>query len=339
VPLSSSNIVQTNTGSTGANAAATLDVTVSSATTGHTVLVGIVCDEPVTPPAGGGFLLDQIESAGGGRHHLLRKQTSTGETTWTFVFDTSAIAAWWVDEVSGLDPAPLAALASNHDETPPSTISTSTTTSTSADDLYCVASFASWNSSNLTVTWSGYTNSFTEAHDTATTFSGSTEVSIAIARRFPGTPGSFETTATLSSAADASAILAVYKASTTAPVVIDDVPVGGSFGLAATVTARDGSGTHLDLRTVGVTVQGAIVISAGLSVTGTMNFALSAVGITLASQPFTVGQIVADDDTGQTLVVRDAWSEPAGFFWSSATNRSVIYPTSGFTVVGQATLS
>jgi hypothetical protein len=208
--------------------------------------------------------------------------------------------------------------------------------------LLCYASFSSYNLSSFTITWSAETNSFTEIQDTASgAWGGTTRVSIAECRKFPGASGSFECTATLSHTADAATtgILVVYQGATTTAAVIDDVTVGSSFGLTAQVTLRDGAGTHLNLYTKDSTVQGAIVISSLLAVTGTMNYATSVIPILTSSQTFTIGDVVQSNTTGECMVVRDTWIDVSGPEWSNTTARSTKYSTVGWTQIGSATIN
>lgn len=337
--LGASNIVQSNSGNNSPTSTPTLTVSVSSPTAGHAVLVGISCGQVVTaPPAG--FTQDAVTSAVGGpdTHVVYRKQLSTGETSWAFGLTSSAAAAWWVLEVSGLDPAPLVTGVSNGGQAGTS-ISTGTTSSVSQTDILVLASFNGLKATTAN-TWSGYTNSLVEVKDQGTTDSGSNQWSIAVADRFPGAGGTFTSTATASASVNASGLILVYKAAPPPAVSIDNVAIGGQFVALATVTLRDGAGTHLDLRTdETTTVQGSIVISGALAVTGTMNYALSQIPAETSQVTFAVGALVQSNLTGECMVVRDSWIDAGGAEWSNTTNRATQYSTAGWTVIGSALLN
>jgi hypothetical protein len=337
VPLTDSNVIQSAQGTTGASADFNpVTVTLSTPTSGGTVLIGITCDETI-PTDPSGFVRDANVVSGAHSHAIFRKQASVGETSWNVTMSAVGMAAWWVWEVTGLDPSPVDVTSSGAFSTA-TTKSTGTTSTTTVTDLLLVASWASWNSSNLTVTWSGQTNSFTEINDVATANTGSTEVSIASARRFPGATSSFETTATASASSLISALVVGYKALGPPPATIAQVPIGSSFALTATVTARSSS-TSLDLSTVGTTVQGSIAVDGALAVTGTMARALDQIPVTVTASAFVVGDVVQSNVTGEAMVVREVWTDAAGPHWSNTTNRSTQYSTSGWSVIGSASLA
>ena len=339
--LGSSNIVQSHSGNNSPVGTTTLTVSVSSATAGHTVLVGISAGTTVTGPPTG-FVQDAVSAAVGGgsdTHIIYRKQLSTGETSWAFGLAASGAAAWWVLEVSGLDPTtPFVTGTANGGQFGTS-ISTGTTSSVAQTDILVLASFNGLKSTTAN-TWSGYTSSFTEIKDQGTTDSGSNQWSIAVADLFPGAGGTFTTTATASASVNASGLVVVYKAAPPPAVSIDDVSIDGVFVMLAEVTLRDGSGTHLDLRTdETTTVQGSIVIASGLSVTGTMNYALSQIPAETSQVSFAVGALVQSDLTGECMVVRDSWIDAGGAEWSNTTGRATRYSTTGWTVIGSALLN
>lgn len=338
MPLGSGNIIQTGTSSTVTTPATSVNVTLSSATTGNTVLIGLIADEfAITAPTG--FVQDAYVQVGEAHHYVWRKQTSTAESSWTVYFPDFASAAWWVDEVSGLGASPLTAGISNSGSSV-SSISTGTTPTATDADLLCIASYGAHIATNTVMTFSGETNSFTEAHDSHATWSGGVGVAIAEGRRFPGASGTYESTATISTTAtSASGILVVYTAASAPATVIDDVTVGGTFTITAEVTSRSGGDTHLDLFTDSTTVQGSIVLHADLSVTGTMNYGTGLIGVQATSVAFTVGDVVSSDLTGECMVVRDSWIDSGGPEWSNTTTRATSYSTTGWTVIGSASIS
>jgi hypothetical protein len=340
VTLGAGNILQSNSGNNSANEAI-CTVTLASATTGHTVLIGVSFGAAVGGVNPTGFTQDAHTAAAAGvDYYVYRKQVSTGETSWSVSMSASTPAAWWVLEVSGLDPSPFVTGIADGGQAG-TTADTGTTSTVTQTDILCLAALQSYNSGNATITWSGYTNSFTEIKDQSTASAGSTETSVAVAYKFPGVGGTFITTATLSASAIASGAMLVYKAAPPPAVSMDNVTVGGSFNMTATVTLRDGSGTHLNLFTGDTTVQGAITIATGAApaVTGNMTNSTSTTPVTSSGQTFTVGQIVSSNLTGEVMVVRDSWIDAGGAKWSNTTNRGNIYSTAGWSVIGTAVLN
>lgn len=337
MPLSTSNVVQSNADETSPDFPNPVPVTLPGPTSGGAVIIGINADELITTPDG--FIRDIGIIDGVHDHAIFRKQTSTGETSWNVPVASPAMAAWWVKEVSGLDPAATVDATASTAWSTATTKSSGTSGATTSADTIVIASHASWNSADATITWSGHTNSFAETHDVSTANTGTTEVSIAAADRFPGTTATFETTATASASALLSGLLVAYKAPTPPATTIAEVPVGTAFVMAARVAGRVAGGdTDLDLFTTDTTVQGSITIDNALAVTGAMNFPLDEIGISVAAQPFAIGDVV-QGGAGETFVVRDIWATSTGFNWSNTVDRRVVYSTAGFTKIGTATLS
>jgi hypothetical protein len=337
LPLSASNIVQNTQATTSPNFPTTVTVSLPQATAGGTVLIGFTGDE-LASAAPSGFVTDKSVTSGAHSLYLWRRQTSNGETSWDVPMAAAAMAAWWVWEVTGLDPNPVDVTTTGAFGTATSR-STGTSPTTTATDELLVATWCSWNSADATITWSGQTSGFTEQHDTSTTNAGTTEVSISAAWLFPGVTGAYASTATASASALLAGLLVGYKAVGPPPTTIAQVPIGGSFAMTAKVTGRTTS-TSLDLYTADSTVQGSIAIDGALAVTGTMARALDQIGVSTAGLPFAVNDIVKSATTGEVMVVRDVWTDAAaGALWSNTTDRRTRYSTTGWTRIGAATIS
>lgn len=334
------NILQSNSGNNSADET-TLTPSLSSATTGHAVIVGFASNNvnAASPPTG--FTLDGSgeSNVGAAGYYVYRKQLSTGETSWSFPLSSSNGYAWWALEVSGLDSSPFVTGIASSDQAGTSIV-TGTTTSTTQTDIMCLACFAS-NHATTGDSWSGYTNSFTEIKDQTTTSGSTNQASVAVAYKFPGTGGTFTSTATPSHSTNACGLMLVYKAAPPPAVSMDGVSIGGSFGMTGKVTARDGAGTHLNLYTTDTTVQGAIVIATGAApaVTGNMTNSTSTTPVSTSGQTFTVNQVVQSTTTGEVMVVRDTWIDAGGAEWSNTTDRANTYSTSGWTVIGSALIT
>lgn len=195
--LGPGNIIQVNSGNNSSTETTTLTLSLSSATTGNTVVVGISNTLLITVVPSG-FVLDvQAVIIGNEAQSIYRKQKSAGETSWDFTTQFGGPAAWWAFEMSGLDPSPL--IASGHDDGLAGTSATLFPSSPVVQtDTLVLASIQGAVTGFPAVTFTGWTAGFVEVADQGTTSPGSTQVSIALAYLFPGLAGGFGTDVTAS---------------------------------------------------------------------------------------------------------------------------------------------
>jgi len=221
VPLSDSNIIQSNSGDTGTTAPASVNATLGVGTTANNDVILIVnCTVSVANPIG--FVLDRshINGTANAMYVFRHALVPAGETSWTITPSAAAPVAWVVYEVSGLAAAPLDASASSGNTANTLDQSTGSTGTTSATDVLIVAAHGTWNEADATeVTWSAHTNSFVESHDVSTNVAAAANnVALSVSRRFPGAVGTWECTATQSRSTEASGIIVVYKSSSSPTV-------------------------------------------------------------------------------------------------------------------------
>jgi hypothetical protein len=118
-----------------------------------------------------------------------------------------------------------------------------------------------------------------------------------------------------------------------------DLPVGSVFAFATRITDRTDTSMTLDLLSQDDTVQATISTDAAGVITGSLLKPPEDIPVEAVTRPLVEGAVVSKDGTGETMVVRAVWLSPRGFAWSSSPDRRVTYTTTGWTVVGQATLS
>jgi len=216
VPLSADNFVQENWGAVSAASADVSPSLPSGTTAGNTLLVIINTDElssGITPPTTA-WTKDTPptfdHNSFTGFYFAHRSNVPAGETSWTFTPSSGTRQwAWYVAEISGLDPAQPVDAAVGTDNTTSISSGSSPTRSTGNTpanpglSTMAVAAFASTSAATGVApgTWDTYvssTNVFVEAAETATTSTGSVvNRGLAVARAFyDGVVGPFECTAT-----------------------------------------------------------------------------------------------------------------------------------------------
>jgi hypothetical protein len=213
VPLGVDNVVQENWGGTTGADSTTAAVSLPSGTTaGNTLLAAVTCDSiPATFTLPSGWIKD-LDTGSSNHPPVLfcRKPpdlVGAGETSWTFTNSSALKWAWYVKEVTGLDPAdPLdtsvATFSSAGTGGSPVTRSTGTTPANSGLDTMQLAVFQAGSSVNTQApgTWAGYTNGFVEVAEVASTGTSAAagQQALAIARKFSdgSATGPFECTGT-----------------------------------------------------------------------------------------------------------------------------------------------
>ena len=121
--------------------------------------------------------------------------------------------------------------------------------------------------------------------------------------------------------------------------VLTDLRPGDAFLVALRITDRDQTGLQCTMHTTGRQARGDLHLNPDLTITGAWRDQANTIEVTTLDRAFQVGDVVVRDTTGETLVVRSAWITGEGWRWSSSPQRSSIYGTDGWTVVGTVTLS
>jgi hypothetical protein len=195
--LSTANLIQENSFEDPVTATSR-PVTLGSGTTaGNTIIVFIGTTDPSTtvlPPAGGGWILDADHSFGGLQvYHL--SDVGAGVTSWTFTTATAKTIAWYVAEVSGLDPDPVdAGSQGTFSVSSGGTVTVANSVSTGGMSTIAFAAIiTAETTSGHTYTYAGWTNSFSERADTG----GPTAPGLAVAVNTSPNTVIWSTTATL----------------------------------------------------------------------------------------------------------------------------------------------
>jgi putative cell wall-binding protein len=209
VTFTFAGVVQQASGNTGTTTPASVTATLPAGTVaGNTVLLVVVADATVATPAG--FTLDASQVNNNG-HFVFRKVAVAGETSFTFAPAVAASAAWYVAEVTGLAASPLDQTASTGTNVATPTISTGTTAATAQAEEFLLGSAGASLFGAPAPSFSGWTNGFVEVADTGTTKPAGTNVSLGVATRTATAVGTYGTTATLSTPAPATGIIATYR--------------------------------------------------------------------------------------------------------------------------------
>lgn len=195
-------IVQQNSGSTGSGTSVT--ATLASGTTAENILLIIVgSSSTITDPSG--FSVDASQDGSSAKVRLYRKTSAAGETSWPITLSAAYGAAWWAAEVSGLSATPLdvTAGASGASASP----STGTTATTAQAEEWAVAAFAVFGVN--AVTFSAWTNSFTEQADLAS--NGTFKNSLGVGIRSLTSIDTYSAGATMSASSGWCGAIATYK--------------------------------------------------------------------------------------------------------------------------------
>jgi hypothetical protein len=123
---------------------------------------------------------------------------------------------------------------------------------------------------------------------------------------------------------------------------LEQLPVGSIVLFGARLEERDPTaGLRFRLFTRDRVARAQLQVHPDLSITGAFLFPPAQVPVDPTTTPFAAGDVVANDGTGETLVVREVWStvEQYGFLWSNTTRRRPVYTPDGWTKVGTVTLS
>jgi hypothetical protein len=234
VPLTADDFVHENSGHTSSlTTSHVISLAGTDATTaGNTVLV-FMNGPNATAPAG--FVLDKGLATNGFLNVYRKSGVAAGEgqagvTPWTFTTGVGAAPAWYVVELSNIDPAdPLDALPVTAGPTGVAnggTLSSGTTPLNAGLNAVVFAVFTATPTTGSTESWSGYTNGFEEVADIT---ESAVATQLAVARMFTTATGTFSTTATLATTQGGSivtgALVVVYRAA--------DSPIVTPLGMLA----------------------------------------------------------------------------------------------------------
>lgn len=120
-----------------------------------------------------------------------------------------------------------------------------------------------------------------------------------------------------------------------------DLAPGAQFLFVASVGAVDDAGVHLDLFGPAATAAGTALIAPDGTMTGALAVPPDQVLVTVITgmAPVAVGDVMESQATGETVVCR--WSQVSAdgtVTWASAATPQVVYPASGWAVIGHADL-
>lgn len=120
-----------------------------------------------------------------------------------------------------------------------------------------------------------------------------------------------------------------------------ELQAGDQFLFVASVALTDAAGYHLSLFGPSATAAGAALIGPDGAMSGQLALPAAQVPVTVVTglAPVTVGDVLESERTGETAVCR--WSQvgPDGAVtWSSAAAHQVVYPASGWSVIGHVDL-
>lgn len=205
---------QTNTGSTGTGTAASITVSLPSATlsSGSTLFLLISTDFTMSTPSG--WTLDRSQVNNNGHYHF-RKAASGGENSWNVTLgNASAIAAWIVREARGLQSSPVDGVNSTGSGTAALTRATGSTPTTTNDNDLIAVSFGFLSAAGTTPpTVTSLASGTTVAAQIATsrTGGGNYNVGIAYAEFEVGVTAGWSDTATFSASVASTGIVVAYK--------------------------------------------------------------------------------------------------------------------------------
>jgi hypothetical protein len=120
-----------------------------------------------------------------------------------------------------------------------------------------------------------------------------------------------------------------------------DLTAGQAFMFIAQVTAKDSAGTHLALFGPASAAGGTALIDGAGVLTGNLTTAASAIPVTVVTQfaQVSVGDVLSNNNTGETVVARAVQVQPDGSYqWSSSPSGGVVYRTAGWTIIAHVTL-
>lgn len=120
-----------------------------------------------------------------------------------------------------------------------------------------------------------------------------------------------------------------------------DLTAGQAFLFVAQVTAIDGAGVHLSLFGPASAAGGTALMDPAGALTGQLTSPAGQIPVTVVTQfaAVSVGDVLASDTTGETVVARAVTLQPDGScLWSPSPAGGVVYRTDGWTIIGHVNL-
>ncbi len=99
--------------------------------------------------------------------------------------------------------------------------------------------------------------------------------------------------------------------------------------------------THLSLFGPAEAAGGTALMDAAGVLTGQLTSPAAQIPVTVVTQfaQVSAGDVLSNNDTGETVVARAVTVQPDGSYqWSSSPSRGVVYKTAGWTVIGHVSL-
>jgi len=120
-----------------------------------------------------------------------------------------------------------------------------------------------------------------------------------------------------------------------------DVQAGDTVLFVAQASVIDTAGIHIDLYGPDRALAGTVIIGPDGTFSGGLAAAPATVPVTLVTgfTPVSEGDVLASNETGETMVARAVRVTPDGaYLWSSAPDFKVAYPAAGWSIIGHVAL-
>lgn len=121
-----------------------------------------------------------------------------------------------------------------------------------------------------------------------------------------------------------------------------ELQAGEQFPLIFQVVEVTADGVRLNLYATSSSPIANITVAPDGTWTGSTGQPLNQVPVTIVpgSSPVSVGDVLENNDTGETSVCRwSAISSDGSVIWSTSVNHTVVYQTAGWSVIGHAELT
>jgi hypothetical protein len=123
-------------------------------------------------------------------------------------------------------------------------------------------------------------------------------------------------------------------------IALTALPVGSTFKLKGKITADTGTTMTVDLLQADGTTHGHIDITiADGTLTGALTVDLADTAVEPVAIALDIEDVVMEQSTGRTRVVRAVGLGPDGDRWSDTTAGTDTYPSEGWTRIGTATIT
>jgi hypothetical protein len=122
---------------------------------------------------------------------------------------------------------------------------------------------------------------------------------------------------------------------------LSDLTAGQAFIFIAQVTAIDAAGVHLSLFGPASAAGGSALMDPAGVLTGQLTSPAAQIPVTVTTQfaTISVGDVLSNNTSGETMVARAVQVQPDGSYqWSSSPAGGVVYRPEGWSVVGHVSL-